>query len=124
MKKGKRVAIYVRPGTNGKTWEAQVEELSAMADERGWTVTAKYIERGPGRTEFDAVAAVAREGETDLIMFWSVYRLGHSSKQVLCLLGDIVAHGVDIFISCPEVDTTTRKGRADFDDLDLFMEPE
>ena len=46
MPKMKRAALYLRVSTDGQTTENQRLALEAVAEQRGWTITATYEDAG------------------------------------------------------------------------------
>ena len=65
--------------------------------------------------------AVARR-EVDLVAAWSVDRLGRSLQDLLAVLGELHAKGVDLYLHRQGVDTTTPAGKALFQMLGVFAE--
>jgi DNA invertase Pin-like site-specific DNA recombinase len=65
--------------------------------------------------------AVARR-EVDMVAAWSVDRLGRSLQDLLHLLTEIRAKGVDLFLHQQGLDTSTPSGRAFFQMLGVFAE--
>src|SRR6478736_1786487 len=109
--KPKRVALYVRTSTaNGQTTRNQERELEAVAERHGWEVAAVYSDRGisgakgrdkrPGLEKL--MQAVARR-DVDMVAAWSVDRLGRSLTDLVGVLQELHAKGVD---------TSTPSGRA------------
>jgi DNA invertase Pin-like site-specific DNA recombinase len=125
----KRVAIYVRVSTTDQTTLNQERELRAVADRHWWDVVAVYEDRGisgaNGRERRAGLAAmmkaVARR-EIDMVAAWSVDRLGRSLTDLLGILTDVQAKGVDLFLHQQGLDTTTPSGRAMFQMLGVFAE--
>ncbi len=60
--------------------------------------------------------------EHDVIMAWSVDRLGRSLKHLLAFLEDINAKGVGLYLHQQGIDTTTPAGKALFSMLGVFSE--
>ena len=65
--------------------------------------------------------AVARR-EIDLIAAWSVDRLGRSLTDLLTLLGELHAKGVDLYLHQQGLDTSTPAGKAMFQMMGVFAE--
>ncbi len=65
--------------------------------------------------------AVTRR-EVDLIMSWSVDRLGRSLQHLVTFLGEIHAKGVDLYLHQQGVDTSTPAGKALFQMCGVFAE--
>jgi DNA invertase Pin-like site-specific DNA recombinase len=57
--------------------------------------------------------AVARR-EVDMVAAWSVDRLGRSLMDLLVLLRELHAKGVDLFLHQQGLDTSSPSGRAMF----------
>lgn len=66
--------------------------------------------RGIARREFDQVAA------------WSVDRLGRSLQELVALLGELHAKGVDLYLHQQGIDTGTPAGKAMFQMMVVFAE--
>jgi DNA invertase Pin-like site-specific DNA recombinase len=99
----KRVALYVRVSTSEQTTRNQRRELKAVADRHGWTVVAIFRgrwnfrrkeARASGQGLASLMKAVARR-EFDIVAAWSVDRLGRSLTDLLDVLKDLHAKGVD-----------------------------
>jgi DNA invertase Pin-like site-specific DNA recombinase len=125
----KRVAFYVRVSTDGQTVENQLGELHAVAKRHGWQVIHTYADRGisgtkgrEGRPEFDKLLKAIARRDVDMVAAWSVDRLGRSLKDLVALLSDLQAKGVDLFLFQQGLDTSTPSGRAMFQMLGVFSE--
>lgn len=57
-----------------------------------------------------------------MVVAWSVDRLGRSLKDLVSLLSDLQAKGVDLFLYQQGLDTSTPSGRAMFQMLGVFSE--
>jgi len=128
MKK-KQVALYARVSTDGQTTENQLLELRAVAERNGWEITKEYVDHGisgsKGRTErpeLDAMLKASVRKEFDLIMSWSVDRLGRSLQHLLEFLTEIHSKNIDLYLHQQGIDTTTPAGKAMFQMLGVFSE--
>jgi DNA invertase Pin-like site-specific DNA recombinase len=131
MTKGepRRVALYLRVSTSGQTTANQRRDLEAAAARHGWDVVATYQDAGisgakgretrPGLDKL--LKAVARR-EVDMVAAWSVDRLGRSLQDLLSLLGELHAKGVDLYLHQQGLDTSTPSGRAMFQMMGVFAE--
>ena len=129
MKKTKQVAIYARVSTSGQTVENQVRELRQVAKRAGWEVVDEFIDHGISgsqgrdkRPAFDKLLTAATRREFDVVMAWSVDRLGRSLQHLVGFLEEIQASGVDLYLHQQGLDTTTPSGRAMFGMLSVFSE--
>lgn len=129
MSRSKNAAIYARVSTADQTTENQVRELRDVASRQGWRVVDVYIDQGVSgargrdkRPEFDRLLTDAMRRKHDVIMSWSVDRLGRSLQHLLGFLEEINAKGIDLYLHQQGIDTTTPAGRAMFQMCGVFAE--
>jgi len=129
LMKPKRAAIYLRVSTDGQTTENQRRELAQVAEAAGWEVGEFYEDAGVSgakgreqRPAFDRLCHDATKRRFDVVMAWSVDRLGRSLQDLVTFLGELKALRVDLFILKQGVDTTTPAGKAMFQMLGVFAE--
>jgi DNA invertase Pin-like site-specific DNA recombinase len=126
----KRVAFYVRVSTaDGQSTENQTRALHEVAARSGWNVVAIFRDDGISgakgrdrRPGLDALLKAVTRREVDLVAAWSVDRLGRSLPDLLTLLGELQARGVDLFLHQQALDTSTPGGRMMFQLLGVFAE--
>jgi DNA invertase Pin-like site-specific DNA recombinase len=125
----RRVALYVRVSTADQTTENQERELTAIAARMGWEVVSIYRDEGisgsKGRDKRPALNAMLKDvtrRKFDMVMAWSVDRLGRSLQDLVGFLSDLHAARVDLFLHLQGLDTTTPSGRAMFQMLGVFAE--
>ncbi len=58
--------------------------------------------------------------EIDVVMAWSVDRLGRSLQDLVAFLSDLQASGVDLYLDRQGIDTTTPGGKALFQMMGVF----
>ena len=75
-----------------------------------------------GRKQFDALCKAATRREFDVILAWSVDRLGRSLQHLVGFLDEIHATGVDLYLHQQGIDTTTPAGKAMFQMCGVFAE--
>ena len=128
-KKRERVALYARLSTDGKTPEIQLQELQKIADQKGWRVVREFVDQGISlskgkdkRPKFDEMSEGVKEGDFDLIMTWSVDRLGRSLRHLITFLDQLHLRNVDLFLHKQGINTTTPAGKILFQMLDVFAE--
>lgn len=124
-----RAALYARVSTTGQTTENQLVELRAAAERLGWDVAAEYVERGisgakgrSDRPKLDALLKSVARGEVDVVAAWSVDRLGRSLVDLVALLQELHAVGIDLYLHQQGINTTTPAGKALFGMLGVFAE--
>ena len=88
--KVKQAALYVRVSTDGQTVENQTRELRQIAERRGWKVVETYSDAGisgsKGRDKrpgLDQMLNDASRRKFDVVMAWSIDRLGRSLIDLL-----------------------------------------
>ena len=125
----KRVAIYLRVSTSEQTTANQRRELQVVAKRHGWSVVKAFEDAGisgaKGRNErpaLDAMLKAVARREVDMVAAWSVDRLGRSLTDLLDLLRELHAKGVDLFLHQQGLDTSTPSGRAMFQMMGVFAE--
>jgi DNA invertase Pin-like site-specific DNA recombinase len=129
IKASHRVALYLRVSTDGQTTANQEQELRAVAERKGCEIVRVYRDHGISgakgrdqRPQFDAMHRDATRREFDVIMAWSVDRLGRSLQDLIAFLGEIHAAGVDLYLHQQGLDTSTPAGKAMFQMLGVFSE--
>lgn len=125
----KRAAVYLRVSTDQQTTDNQLRELNAVAARSGWQIVHVFSDNGVSgakgrdkRPQFDAMLKGATRRELDVVMAWSVDRLGRSLPHLIELLGELQASGTDLYLHQQAVDTTTPAGRALFGMMGVFAE--
>lgn len=99
----KRAAIYLRVSTDGQNTDNQHMALEEIAAKAGWAVMAIYEDHGVSgakgrdkRPAFDRLCKDAARRRMDIVMAWSVDRLGRSLQDLVGFLGELHAVGVDL----------------------------
>ena len=75
-----------------------------------------------GVFDYDRLCAAIVRREMDVVMAWSVDRLGRSLQHLVGLLSDLQAKGVDLYLHQQGIDTTTAAGKAMFQMCGVFAE--
>ncbi len=126
----KKAAIYARVSmANGQTPQNQVDQLREAAGRAGWQVVEEYVDRGISgakgrdkRPAFDRMCKAVARREIDVVMAWSVDRLGRSLQDLVAFLGDMQGSKVDLYLHQQGIDTTTPGGKALFQMMGVFAE--
>src|SRR3979490_1251543 len=81
----KRVAVYLRVSTSEQSTQNQRRELEAVAARHGWDVVATFEDAGisgakgrDARPGLDALMKGVARREFDMVLAWSVDRLGRA----------------------------------------------
>jgi DNA invertase Pin-like site-specific DNA recombinase len=97
-----RAALYLRVWTTDQTTDNQERELRAAADRTGHEIVEVYVDHGISgakgrdkRPAFDRLHKDAARRKFDLIMTWSVDRLGRSLRDLVAFLDHLRATKVE-----------------------------
>src|SRR5262249_49590359 len=114
-----RAALYLRVSTADQTTANQERELRAAAKRMGHVIVAVYSDNGisgskgrNGRPEFDRLHRDAARRQFDIVMAWSVDRLGRSLQDLVGFLSELHALGIGLYLHQRGLDTTTPAGHA------------
>jgi DNA invertase Pin-like site-specific DNA recombinase len=125
----RRAALYLRVSTTGQTTENQERELRAVSARMACDITKVYSDHGISgakgrdkRPAFDRLCRDAARREFDIVMAWSVDRLGRSLRDLIEFLSELHALGIDLYLQQQGLDTTTPSGRAMFQMMGVFAE--
>ena len=117
----KKVAIYARVSTDKQTCDNQLIELRAVAERCGYTIVQEFVDSGisgaKGRTDrpaLDSMMKAANQRKFDMILVWSIVRLGRSLQNLVELLNDLQSMRVDLMFLQQGMDTSTSSGRMMF----------
>jgi DNA invertase Pin-like site-specific DNA recombinase len=121
-------AIYLRISTQDRTTANQERELRAVAERMGAEVMV-YKDRGISgakgrdkRPAFDRMCKDAARRQFDILMAWSVDRLGRSLQDLVGFLDEMRTLGVDLYLHQQGLDTRTPAGKAMFQMGGVFAE--
>src|SRR5437660_5214532 len=125
----KRAVLYLRVSTAEQTTVNQERELREVASRIGCEIVKVYKDHGISgakgrekRPDFDALCKAATRREFDMVMAWSVDRLGRSLQDLIGFLSELHAVRVDLYLHQQGLDTTTPSGKAMFQMMGGFAE--
>src|SRR5215218_9679933 len=125
----KRAVLYLRVSTVDQTTANQERELRDIAGRSGLDIVKVYKDHGisgaKGRDKrpgFDALCRDATKRQFEVVMAWSVDRLGRSLQDLVAFLSELHALGIDLFLHQQGLDTTTPAGKALFQMMGVFAE--
>ena len=103
--------------------------MREVAGRMGCEIVRVYKDHGisgakgrDGRPEFDRLIRNAAQRKFDMVMAWSVDRLGRSLQDLVSFLSELHALHVDLFLHQQGLDTTTPGGKAMFQMMGVFAE--
>jgi DNA invertase Pin-like site-specific DNA recombinase len=116
-----RAVLYARVSTSHQTVENQLLELRAAAQRMGARIVEEVTDNGisgtKGRADrpgFDRLFRMVQRREVDLVMSWSIDRIGRSIQDLVSFMKDVQAVGVDLYIHQQAINTATPAGRMVF----------
>jgi DNA invertase Pin-like site-specific DNA recombinase len=126
-----RAAIYLRVSRDDQTTENQRLVLARVAEHRGWLIVQTYADQGisgaKGREQrpaFDAMLKDAVRRRYDILLVWSIDRLGRSVLHVANALAELDAAGIRLYCDREGIDSSTPMGRAMIQMASVFGEQE
>ncbi len=129
MMSSRRAAIYGRVSTDWQTTENQTVALKEVAERCSWEVVEVYIDHAISgakgrhkRPGFDQMLKDANRRKFDVVMTWSIDRLGRSLRNLLETIEHLEATGVDLYLDQQNIDTTTPAGKLLFQVTGAFAE--
>jgi DNA invertase Pin-like site-specific DNA recombinase len=124
-----RAALYLRVSTRDQATANQERELRAVAERLGHEIVEVYADNGISgakgrdkRPAFDRLCRDAIRGKFDIVMAWSVDRLGRSLQDLVAFLSEIHASRTELYLHQQGLDTSTPAGRAMFQMMGVFAE--
>ena len=119
----------LRVSTVDQTTANQEHELSEVASRMGCEIVKVYRDHGISgaksrdkRPAFNALCRAAARREFDMVMAWSVDRLGRSLQDLVGFLSELHALKIDLYLQQQGLDTTTPAGKAMFQMMGVFAE--
>ncbi len=95
----------------------------------GWHIYKVYEDAGISgsngrdkRPEFDLMQKDAVRRKFNIVLAWSVDRLGRSVQDLIAFLNELHGVGCDLYLHQQGIDTTTPAGKAMFQMLGVFAE--
>lgn len=121
MSSAVRAVIYSRVSTTRQTTENQLIELREVCRRNGWYVVKELEDTGisgaKGRSErpsFDALHKMVSRREADIVVVWSIDRLGRSLNDLVGFMNELQGKEVDFYSHQQAIDSRTPAGRLTF----------
>ena len=119
----KRAVLYLRVSTIDQTTANQERELRQIAARMGCEIVKVYKDHGISgakgrdkRPAFDALCRDATRRQFDVVMAWSVDRLGRSLQDLVGFLSELHALRIDLFLHQQGLDTSDAGWQGDVSD--------
>ena len=114
----KRVAIYARVSTDKQQTSNQVLVLKEIAERSGYNIIQIYEDKGisgsKGREDRPSLNQMMKDAthrKFDMVMCWSIDRLGRSISHLIEIMNELNGLKIDMFFSQQSIDTTQSSGR-------------
>ena len=125
----KQVCLYPRVSKTSQSVERQISELKIVADRNNWKIVDRFIDHGisgakgrQDRPELDRLMKDSTKRKFDIVMAWSIDRLGRSLQNLMEILNDLNAKKIDLYFDQQSIDTTTPTGSLMFSILGAFSQ--
>ncbi len=99
------MAIYARVSTDKQTVDNQLIELRSLCERLGYTIVQEYTDSG---------ISGAKSRKFDMVMCWSIDRLGRSLQHLVEILNKLQALKIDLYFQKQGMDRSTPSGRMIF----------
>lgn len=116
-----KAVLYTRVSTSKQTTENQTRELREVCLRNNWSIVAELADTGisgsKGRTErpaFDQLHKMISRKEADIVVCWSIDRLGRSITDLVNLMTEIEAKGMNFYSHLQAIDSRTPAGKLSF----------
>lgn len=114
-----RAVLYLRVSTDRQTVENQRQRLQQVAAFKQWAIVGEYTDEGYSgslgrdkRPGFRRMLADAADRKFDVVMVWSIDRLGRNTATVATTLHELRQYEVELYADREGMDSTTDFGRA------------
>ena len=124
------VAIYVRVSTSEQTTENQLIELVDICERNKWNITKVYDETVSGTKSINERPVLkqmlddASRKKFQMVVVWSVDRVGRSLKHLVSVMTHLDELGVDIYSYKQAIQTNTSMGSMFFSLMGVMAQME
>ena len=126
-----KIAIYCRVSTTSQSSENQLQDLRSVAAKMGWKIICELTDHGisgtKGKDNRPAFAELMRRAtrrEFDMILVWSICRIGRSIQNLVEFMSELQALNVGLYVHQQSLDTSTPSGRMIFSIFSALAEYE
>jgi len=125
----KQVCLYARVSKTSQSVERQISELETVATRNDWEIVDRYFDHGisgtkgrQDRPQLDRMMKDSTKRKFDVIMVWSIDRLGRSLQNLMEILNDLKSKNIDLYLDQQAIDTTNPTGSLMFAMIGAFSE--
>ena len=129
-KSGKKVALYLRVSTKQQTTENQMIELKQLCERFEYQIVDIFDETVSGnktnedRTEFNRLISEVKRKKYDLVVCWSLDRLGRKTSELLKFLEILEDYDVGLYCYKQGINTADAFGKMFFQFVSVMSEYE
>ena len=111
-----KAVIFARVSTSTQEYDRQVNELTALANSKDWSVAAVFAEKISGakankeRTELLNMVEYVKANAIDKVLVTELSRLGRDTLQVLEVIEMLNKKSISLYIQNYNVETLTAEG--------------
>ena len=115
--KNMKTIIFARVSTNIQEYDRQVNELTTLANSKGWSVEAVFAEKISGakanaeRSELLNMVAYVEANAIDKVLVTELSRLGRDTLKVLEVIEMLNSKGISLYIQNYNIETLTAEGK-------------
>jgi DNA invertase Pin-like site-specific DNA recombinase len=116
-----RAVIYSRVSTLKQSTENQTLELREVCKRNNWSVVREISDNGisgsKGRTSrpgFDELHKMISRREADIVVVWSIDRLGRSITDLVAFMGELETKAMHFYSHQQAIDSRTPAGKMSF----------
>ena len=116
-----RVVLYSRVSTAKQTTANQTIELRQVCSRNNWNIIREITDNGisgaKGRSErpgFDELHKIVSRKDADMIVVWSLDRLGRSTVDLANFMGELETKNVSFYSHTQSIDSRTPSGKMSF----------
>lgn len=112
-----KTIIFARVSTNIQEYDRQVNELTTLANSKGWSFEAVFAEKISGakanaeRSELLNMVAYVEANAIDKVLVTELSRLGRDTLQVLEVIEMLNSKGISLYIQNYNIETLTAEGK-------------
>jgi len=113
-----RAVIYIRTSTRQQKSDIQLDALNMMVERSGWDLVATIDDigvsgskRGETRNGMKKLMMMVRQRECDVVLVYSVDRIGRNMGDVISLVEELDSRGVALVIHKQGIATHTPEGK-------------
>lgn len=112
-----KTVIFARVSTSTQEYDRQVNELTALANSKGWSVVAVFAEKISGakanreRTELLNMVEYVEANAIDKVLVTELSRLGRDTLQVLEVIEMLNKKSISLYIQNYNIETLTAEGK-------------